>query len=1822
MKKSLWKRRIATLLIMCMVATQMVVPVSVQASNSSKAAETVEIPKEYETLTLERDEEIVDLSEATQEVSQETADEDAVLESIKTYESIPVVGEKPLEKEEETTEPVEAPEAAEAVTKTKVVDADAEEVSLETAEETAGTVTLGQAQMVYVTVPNEVTTYEFIPEKSGDYVFSLWEEGEGIGSYMYVQDSSGTVLDNCWGEYVRARYLEGGKTYYLNVTASDYGYCYFSVAEPETITANSGNSVSINSVGLLEIDPGNESKLVQVKVESNADFFVSRGGAGFTHTVNGYYQFYINYKTNCYIINKGTDTMWVDVTMSMTSLPEVVMEEDAVRTESSIMAVQTENGAWEYWCRFTPDASGKYVFYSDSEYSSNGWWTLQYRDESGSIYGVGSDSGSFLIDLNAGQEYIVQEMNLSEGNVCIEKLDKQSLTLGKESTNTFATSLAYYEISGLEESGIYEMTLSGDMSTWKFKSPYFNLGDLVYEQNGGVKTVYLRCAEGQNWFVVSTPSTSATLGNLTISLKKKDVALTLDSLKHAKKSVDMTSYDDTWVSFTPEVGGEYVIGTEDKADLPIAANIYEESEDGYLNDVAFDETQDNINIHADLEAGKTYYYKSHISYVHGTPETANIVIYPVTEVSYNVGEEVKTDIRKAVTYTMNVPKAGFYQMNVNGADESYFIDVEDGDGNSYVNNSFVYKDIPRIFQFKRAGTYKIRVTKELMSDSADTITFSCTSDAALQVLEGTNQATVEVENTDGVWIEYMPQESGWYSLEIDKKKSKFKIELSIESEDGTELLYKSSDGNRTISGGTSFIYYLEEGRKCYYRVYPRTETTGTVTVKMSSVADTIVADEDSIPEFTPSSRLAILETGFAEKHFTKLAADTSICIMDVTEGINDSFRYIYNNNIALFPAGEHEYLLFFSQAEETGNVAFNAWEPDATLTSEIKLEDTESYTKKWAKFVPEESGLYSLVLKSKTPNSSDFESYVELYQEGERNLQYVDSIFEGTAFLTAGVSYYYEICLDYYGDEESGVSAEYVLEKVEMQDETFGMGSNTISMNNVGLFPAEVAEGKYLSLTPEDLDDSYRFYWIALYEDSDTYSWISSRYVDGVINDLEFYEGFFDSYGDMAKLCVLIKKESYSAETKDITFTLKETDIISRELEEGAVVNEPASSAIKEYTFTADDSIYKFAIDSDVSVHNIATTDGLEDWIEWDYEHFVDSTGEENRCYIVTVEEGKTYTITFIDQSAYTFREVEPKMVAAYDYDEYEAYIASGGTINLVDSITDEMWDKIDNEYASYDYDWMSKKYVFKDSSEFKNKADIWWPYYLYNDNVIEDMVVKAYYDISEYIEGTIGYGRYLTAGLFSIGTSSSTTPKEVKTTDTTPGNEILLHLREPVNVLIQKITLTGLTAMEVGQTSKLTATTSTLNKYNPTKPGVTFASSNPAVASVDAQGNVTAKSAGTAVITCTSVDGNAKESITIKVKQSIITAASVTITGASDTLYVGDELSLSATIGTNGKGKPTVDGVAWSSSDETIATVDADGKVTGIKEGSVTITAASKDGYAKNSVTISVKPVKATSIKLNESQIRMKKGTTYRWLEATVSPENTTDKSVEWTSSNQKVATVSATGVIKAKAVGSAVITATTENGLEDTVKVTVTASNIKVKKIILDKKMTVLAGEVIRLKPEVEPVNATNNKVEYKSSNPEVATVTKAGVVSAKKPGKATITVKAKDGTGKKATCVITVKAPEKTKITSIESNAKKQVTLTWEEVEGADGYVIYMSTGKKGKYKVVATINNGKTTMYTVKKLKSKKKAYFKVVPFVKARKNKVYGKDSPVKNIKVK
>ena len=167
---------------------------------------------------------------------------------------------------------------------------------------------------------------------------------------------------------------------------------------------------------------------------------------------------------------------------------------------------------------------------------------------------------------------------------------------------------------------------------------------------------------------------------------------------------------------------------------------------------------------------------------------------------------------------------------------------------------------------------------------------------------------------------------------------------------------------------------------------------------------------------------------------------------------------------------------------------------------------------------------------------------------------------------------------------------------------------------------------------------------------------------------------------------------------------------------------------------------------------------------------------------------------------------------------------------------------------------------------------------------------------------------------------------------------------------------------------------------------------------------------------------------------------------------------------------------------------------------------------------------VQPTGVTLNATSVSVREGESTT-LKATVAPDNATNKTVAWTSSDESVATVGGGNVIGVSK-GTATITATTSNGKKATCKVTVTenTSIVKPTGITLDKtSLELMAGATGQITATVKPTNATNKTVTWTTDNSAVATVNSSGTVTAVKEGSATIT--ASTFNGFTASCTVTV-------------------------------------------------------------------------------------------------
>lgn len=305
-----------------------------------------------------------------------------------------------------------------------------------------------------------------------------------------------------------------------------------------------------------------------------------------------------------------------------------------------------------------------------------------------------------------------------------------------------------------------------------------------------------------------------------------------------------------------------------------------------------------------------------------------------------------------------------------------------------------------------------------------------------------------------------------------------------------------------------------------------------------------------------------------------------------------------------------------------------------------------------------------------------------------------------------------------------------------------------------------------------------------------------------------------------------------------------------------------------------------------------------------------------------------------------------------------------------------------------------------------------------------------------------------------------------------------------------------------------------TISPANATDKRVIWTSSNTKVAKVSSTGVVTGVAVGSAVITAQSTDGGYKATCKVVVANKV---KSVSLSRTTAKLYLGKSFTLTATITPS---NATNKNLTWTSSNTKVAKVNSKGVVSAVAPGNVTITVKTADGGYTAKCVVAVKRP-AQSITLNKSTLTLNSNKTYT-LQPTILPANTTDKTVKWTTSNAKVLKVSAKGVVTPVGKGTATVTATTENGLTASCKITV---NQVVTGVSVTASASVYTGSKVTLKASVVPSNANNTKVTWSTSDSKIATVDAKGVVTGVKAGKATVTVKTADG-GYTAKCTVTVK------------------------------------------------------------------------------------------------
>ena len=311
---------------------------------------------------------------------------------------------------------------------------------------------------------------------------------------------------------------------------------------------------------------------------------------------------------------------------------------------------------------------------------------------------------------------------------------------------------------------------------------------------------------------------------------------------------------------------------------------------------------------------------------------------------------------------------------------------------------------------------------------------------------------------------------------------------------------------------------------------------------------------------------------------------------------------------------------------------------------------------------------------------------------------------------------------------------------------------------------------------------------------------------------------------------------------------------------------------------------------------------------------------------------------------------------------------------------------------------------------------------------------------------------------------------------------------------------------------------------------------------------------------------------------------------------------------------------VTFKSLNEKVATVDANGVVTGVSEGNADIVITTEEGGFEAKCAVRVDGIDARGIeRVGDKTVTMGLNQT-RQLQVKITPSDTTNKNVQWTSSNNSVATVDSNGVVISKNSGSTIITATTHNGLktEFFIEVETPVTNITLN----SNEINLNPGGTFKLDATVNPSNASNKNIKWISANESIATVDQSGNVTADVAGTTYISAVSADGKVV-ATCTVNVSKPvvtkpAKVKIKSAKKKGKK-VTLKWKKISDAAGYVVYMKTNS-GKFKAVKTVKKAKTVKAVIS-LKKGNKYSFKIRAYKLDEETNVYGAYSKIKKVKM-
>jgi uncharacterized protein YjdB len=369
-----------------------------------------------------------------------------------------------------------------------------------------------------------------------------------------------------------------------------------------------------------------------------------------------------------------------------------------------------------------------------------------------------------------------------------------------------------------------------------------------------------------------------------------------------------------------------------------------------------------------------------------------------------------------------------------------------------------------------------------------------------------------------------------------------------------------------------------------------------------------------------------------------------------------------------------------------------------------------------------------------------------------------------------------------------------------------------------------------------------------------------------------------------------------------------------------------------------------------------------------------------------------------------------------------------------------------------------------------------------------------------------------------------------VKTADGTKSASCSFTVTPPVAVTGVSLSTTTLGIALGASTQYLSPT---IAPSNATNTFVTWSSSTPAVATIDANGAIAPVALGYTVVTVTTLDGNKTATCLVNVTPPVAVSG-VSISPASVSMAVtsgGQSVTatLAPTNATNQK-------ITWSSSDTSVATVTNYGSayayITPVGTGGpITITATTADGGKAATCTVTVTaPVAVSTISLIPTTLALSVGGSTGWISSSISPSSATNQNVTWSTDNSAVASIvnsySNSATITAVAAGTAIITGTTQDGAKTATCVVNVSPRVPVYSVSVS-----TPGQPIAVNGSgycsatVLPANATNSTLAWSSNNPLVVTVDSSANLRGIGAGTTMITATATDGSNKSGSASVTV-------------------------------------------------------------------------------------------------